>query len=123
MGIIHHTVLVVTGCDYEFGPVKQRNLLTKSHEKALKFFGKKQVTKLTGSGMNGYLSFMVSPSGSNLGWEEAQEHEAAMEKMIEYLDSIRYEDGSTSIEYVKVSFGECGLQVSDWRGNDLDVKD
>lgn len=31
MGTIHHTALVVTGSDYDFGPVKQRNLLTKTH--------------------------------------------------------------------------------------------
>lgn len=123
MGTIHHTALVVTGADYNFGEAKDKNLLTKSHNKAIKLFGKEQVTDITGSGMNSYKSFMVTPSGSKLGWEDAQLHEAAMEKMIEHLEGIRYEDGSTSVKYVKVSFGELGLQVSDWRGNELEADD
>lgn len=123
MGTIHHTALVVTGADYNFGPKKEHNQLTKSHKKAVKLFGKKQVTSIKGSGMNGYKSFMVTPSGSKLGWADANGHQEAMEKMVQYLEGIRYEDGSTCVKYVKVSFGELGLQVEDWRGNDLQADD
>lgn len=125
MGTIHHTALVVTGADYDFKgiPKEEKNLLTKAHKKAVKLFGKKQVSPIIGQGMNSYMSFFISPSGSKLGWETAQEHETAMEEFIGFLDSVKYEDGSTSVQYVKVSFGELGLQVSDWRGNELEAKD
>jgi hypothetical protein len=123
MGTIHHTAIVVTGADYTSGPKKEHNLLTKAHRKAPELFGRKQVSTLKGTGMNGYMSFLITPSGSKLGWNEACKHEEAMEQMVEFLDSIRYEDGSTSVKYVKVSFGELGLQVSDWRGNELEAED
>lgn len=123
MGTIHHTALVVTGSDYEFGKEEENNLLTKAHKKAVKLFGKELVSPIVGPVTNGYMSFFVSPSGSKLGWDTAQEHEKAMDEMVGHLDSIRYEDGSTCVKYVKVSYGECGLEVQDWRGYDLFADD
>lgn len=123
MGTIHHTALVVTGSDYNFGPKKDHNQLTKAHKKAVQLFGKDLVSPIIGPVTNGYLSFIVSPSGSKLGWDTAQEHERAMDEMIGHLEGIRYEDGSTCVKYVKVSYGELGLQVSDWRGNELEADD
>lgn len=123
MGTIHHTALLITGSNNGFGEPKNRYLVTKAYKRAVKLFGEEQVSPVIGSGMNGYYSFFVAPSGSKLGWEQAIEHEAAMEKMIEFLDLKKYSDGSTSIKYVKVSYGEFGLQASDWRGIELDAED
>lgn len=126
MGTIHHTALVVTGSDYDFGdkfPEKEKNLLTKSHQKAIKLFGKEQVSDIIGSGMNSYKSFFISPSGSKVGWPEAGKHEEAMEEMVGFLLSIRYDDGSTCVKFAKVGYGELGLDVTDWRGNELYAED
>lgn len=112
MGTIQHTAFIVTGCDHDFGKSKEKNLFTKSHKKARKLFGKDSVTKITGEGINGYKSFLVAPNGSKLGWESAREFDEASEKFIEYLDSIKYDDGSTCVEFVKVNFGEIGFSAS-----------
>lgn len=121
MGTIHHTTVIVTGWDWDSGPAKDRNLLTKAYKTAIKLFGKKTVTKLTGEGMNGYKSFMVAPCGSKVGWEMSNDYLKAVDKFIDFLNKLKHEDGSTSVEYVKLSYGELGLQIQDWRGNEFDA--
>ena len=115
MGTIHHTAVVVTG------PEDKR--LTKAHKKAIKLFGKDSVTKLCGQGVNGYLSFMVAPTGSKMGWETQNTYLKNVDIFVKFLETFKYEDGSTSVKFVKLSYGELGLDVFDYRGNELYAED
>lgn len=73
--------------------------------------------------MNGYKSFMVAPCGSKIGWEQSNDFLEAVDQFIGFLDKLKYEDGSTSVQYVRIDYGEMGLQVQDYRGNDLTAED
>jgi len=104
MGMIQHKALLVTSFDSK--------KLKSAHKKAMKTFDKNNVTLITGAGMNGYQTFVVVPCGSKLGWNESEDHHAAMEKFTEYLDTLQYEDGSSPIDYVEVNYGEFALTAS-----------
>jgi hypothetical protein len=105
MGTIQHKTIIVTGSNF-----KPENKLTKAHKKATKLFPdlvSPRIKSLT----NGYESFLIAPCGSKLGWETDSDHDLAIEKFIGYLNSLKYEDGSTSVEYVYISFGELGTKL------------
>jgi len=57
--------------------------------------------------INGYRSFLVPPDGSKEGWPESDKGDAARAAFREYLDVIRYEDGSSPLDWIEVAFGEC----------------
>lgn len=115
MGMIQHKAILVTSWDAK--------KLKAAHKKAMKFFDPDNVTLITGAGMNGYQTFVVVPCGSKLGWGESQEHHSGAEKFIEYLIDNRYDDGSTTLSYVMVDYGEFGLQAQDDQNNQLDSND
>ena len=112
MGMIQHEALIVTSWDLK--------KLKTAHKRARKLFNQHNVTLITGEGMNGYESFVIVPCGSKLGWEPSNKHQEAMEEFVEYLNTFQYEDGSSSVSYVKMSYGELGLQVSNDQGIELE---
>ena len=114
MGIMQHKALIVTGLQ-STGDARVK----KARTKALKLFPKESVSKLCGMGINGYTSFFIAPCGSKVGWNPDVEHEESLGNFIEYLESLKYEDGSTCVKYVYVTFGELGLTVQDYMGNEF----
>lgn len=103
MGTIHHTAVIVTSFD--------EKALKKAFKKALSLFGDDSVSEFVGTGMNGYSSFLVAPCGSKLGWEMSDDHLENIDKLVNFLDTMAFDDGSSVISYVKVSYGEHGLQT------------
>lgn len=95
MGHIKHTAVIVTSWD--------EKKLNKAYEVA-KSTGC-VVTNIADSAANGYHSFAVVPHGSKIGWPTAAEYDRARDIFVQWLNLQRYEDGSTSIEWVEVSFG------------------
>lgn len=53
---------------------------------------------------NGYRSMLVCPDGSKEGWTESEIHDGRRTEFIEWLNSQRYDDGSTSLHWVAVSY-------------------
>jgi hypothetical protein len=105
MGMIQHTALIVTSWD--------KNKLEKAYKKAKKMFPKNTVSRIAGTGMNGYKHFTIYPTGSKLGWLLNEEHLYRLDDFIAYLYKFAYDDGSNCIEYVRVNYGEFGAKLED----------
>ena len=65
--------------------------------------------------MNGKETVFLAPDGSKKGWAAAKQGAALRDCFITLLNSFRYEDGSSNIEWVEVGYGEFGQKVL--RGN------
>ena len=96
MGYMRHHAIVVTSCNEE--------LLTEAHKKASEIFS--QVAPVTPETVNGYVSFLIAPDGSKEGWSHSEQGDKARDAFIKYLEAQRYDDGSISINYVEVQFGD-----------------
>ena len=96
MGTIHHHAIVVTSYDGE--------LTRKVHQVAVRIGG--NVSPVSYASTNGYTSFCVFPDGSKEYWSESDEADGRRKELIKYIDSLAYEDGSNTVEYAHISFGE-----------------
>ena len=101
MGTIHHHAIVVTSCD--------KVVIEEAHKKASDILP--YVSDLSKPSTNGYQSFSVFPDGSKEYWSESDEGNEARAEFIRWLDSRAYDDGSNSIRYAHVSFGELGSTI------------
>ena len=94
MGTVVHKAIVVTSWSNQ--------MLIDAHTEALKIFP--SVSDIVDSSVNKYVSFLVPPDGSKNGWVESETGDMCRSDFIKYLESCRYDDGSTSLEWVEVSF-------------------
>lgn len=101
MGYINHHAIVVTGDSYPDAEIAFR----KAYEKAKELLGD-LVSDVVKGKKNGYQSFFVAPDGSKEGWDLSDEHDLKRQELMNFIDSLAYEDGSNSIKYVEVSFDE-----------------
>lgn len=97
----HHALVVTTGYAYPE--------LLAAHGKAVALG--LQVSPITEPVVNGYRSFAVFPDGSKVGWEASNRAHDARQLLIAFLRSLAYEDGSSPLRWVEVSFGEYGERV------------
>lgn len=97
MGYIKHHTIVVASWDDE--------LIGSAHGKAKEIHGT-LVSELVSSTSNSYKSFFVAPDGSKEGWSESDTGDAKRDELIKYLEALTYEDGSSSINYCELFFGE-----------------
>ena len=97
MGDIRHRAMVVTSWD--------RERLTAAHTKAAEFLGH-LVSPVIESTSNGYVSFFTAPDGSNLGWVESDFAETSRVAFMTWLDTQRYDDGSSPFAWVEVQYGD-----------------
>jgi hypothetical protein len=58
------------------------------------------------SPINAYSSFMVATDGSKEGWSESDAGDARRKAFIAWLDTQRFEDGSTPFRWVEVQYGD-----------------
>lgn len=104
MGYIKHHTIVVVSWDKE--------KLKVVHRKARKVFKKhlphaeNLVSEIIRSSINDYHSFFVAPDGSKEGWFNSDWGDEARKEFVEYIKSLAYEDGSNSINFVELFFGE-----------------
>lgn len=54
--------------------------------------------------MNLTRTLLVCPDGSKEGWEESDAFDAKRSEYIEYLNSVRYDDNSSSLSWVALSY-------------------
>jgi hypothetical protein len=110
MGYMRHHAIVVTSWD--------RSLIAKAHEQAVKLGA--IVTELTDvdKSCNGYSSFLVAPDGSKEGWEESEKGDEQRDKLVEWMDQQRYDDGSSALGWVEVQFDDDEKQTLVTRHSD-----
>ena len=103
MGVVIHEAMIVTSWDAV--------LLGAARQAAINLFGERYVSPLTPTMINQYRTFIIQSSGSKQGWEESEVHHARLIAMTVSLRGMAHEDGSNSVEWVVVQYG-----------NDLDEK-
>lgn len=96
MGDIMHHTIIVTSWD------KER--IKKAHKKACKVFP--TVSESIESQINGYESFFIPPDGSKEGWAESERGNENRQEFIEWLNSQKYEDGSTPFDWAEIQYGD-----------------
>ena len=101
MGYMRHHAIVVTSWDGK--------LLNTAHSKAVALG--MLVTNTTEDGVNGYHSFLVAPDGSKEGWDDSARGDAQRAEFVGWLDMQRYEDDSTSLDWVEVQYGDENYQT------------
>lgn len=97
MGYMRHHAVIVTSYSKE--------MLTDAHQEALRLFPD-QVSPLVDSPINRYASFFVAPDGSKEGWPESERGNVKRDEFVGYLEGKKYEDNSSSIDYVEVFYGD-----------------
>lgn len=96
MGYMRHHAIIVTSWD--------EGRIIVAHAEARSVFP--VVSGLMPSQINGYSSFFVPPDGSKEGWEESMEGDSRRAQYVEWLNSQRYDDGSTSLDWCEVQYGD-----------------
>jgi hypothetical protein len=97
MGYMRHHSIIVTGYDQS---------VIKAHDKAIELFGPPLVSEMVRSVTNCYESFFVAPDGSKEGWEESDSGDKKRAELIEYLKSQAYDDGSSSLDWCEIQYGD-----------------
>jgi hypothetical protein len=100
MGHMRHHSIIVTGC--------MDGALDKAHDEAVRLFA--WVSPRCPDQTNGYRSFFIPPDGSKEGWDESESGDSHRNAFVAFLQSLRYEDGSSPVDWVEVVFGDDG----DW---------
>jgi len=61
--------------------------------------------------LNGNEELILKSTGSKVGWSDYDNHKELREKFIAFLESQKYDDGSNSIHYVEVGYGDVSQAV------------
>jgi len=107
MGYIRHHAIVVT--------TWERKLLQAAHEKASEIF--EWVSPISEGGINGYASFFIPPDGSKEGWGESFAGDERRQTFMNWCDQQAYDDGSSSLDFVEVYYGDDYNMVGVSRAN------
>lgn len=99
MGYMRHHMIVVTSYD--------QPLINKAHEHATELFGASTgVTPIVMSPINHYYTFFVPTDGSKEGWTDSEDGDARRAEFVTWLHTQRWEDGSTSLKWAEVQYGD-----------------
>lgn len=115
MGYMRHNAIVVTGM-YD-------------HEKYLELARARAselgmaVSPIVAGWANDARSFFVAPDGSKEGWPESNHGDAARDDLVRYLESLRYEDGSSPLAWVEAQFGDDLLETLIVRDSDASARE
>lgn len=108
MGTINHDTIIVTSWN-------EKNL-KEAHNKAIELFGN-LVSNVVDGVRNQYTSFFIAPDGSKEKWPESDKYDKLRNQFIDYINSLAYGDGSNSIDYIAISYGEYGSKIIDTNCN------
>ena len=101
MGVIQHHAILVTSWNIE----KLEVVLAKAVEIGC------HTTPIVEGRVNVVGTFVVTPDGSKEYWSESYEGDAERAALVQFIDTLAYEDGSNSIKYVEISYGELGVSI------------
>lgn len=96
MGYMRHHAIVVTSYD--------EKQIAQAHSKASSLGC--NPSEIKEAKVNGYGSFFVPPDGSKEGWTESDDGDDRRTAFVDWLDAQRFEDGSTSLDWVEVQYGD-----------------
>ncbi len=108
MGYYRHHTIIVTSWLTDSSPSYpgEGTSIETAHKVACGIFDSAQVSPIVQSQMNGWWTFFVAPDGSKEGWDESDAGDAKRESFIEWLERARYSDGSSSLKWVEVQYGD-----------------
>lgn len=95
MGFMRHDVIIVTSWN--------RTLIDAAHAKATEL-GLEVLGPSKGK-INGVCTIFICPDGSKEGWPKSDDGDIARATFIDFLKSNSYDDGSTSLEWVALRYG------------------
>jgi len=104
MGIFKHNAIIVTTS------IGAKDEFLQTFDKAVELFGN-LVTPMIRSQYNGFNTFFVTPDGSKEFWYESDEFDIKRQQLYDFVESFRYEDGSTSIVIIDVGYGEMEVGI------------
>jgi hypothetical protein len=63
--------------------------------------------------VNRYRSILICPDGSKDGWDESDAGDVRRDKFLAWLDTQRYEDGSSDLDWVEIRYSpdDCAAQI------------
>ncbi len=96
MGYIRHHAIIVTTWKREFA------ILAREYAQNLGM----QASEILETSTNGVMTFMVGPDGSKEFWPESDSGDKRRADFIIWLDTMRWEDGSTPMKWVEVQYGD-----------------
>jgi len=96
MGYMRHNAIIVSS--------SIDDLFYEAHKKATEIFP--WVSPISPLAMNGVRSFFIPPDGSKEGWNDSNEGDERREAFKEFLNSKRWDDGSTSLDWVEIQYGD-----------------
>lgn len=97
MGYIKHHAICVSSSD--------EKLIKKAHRKAKEIFGV-QTGKLMHMPINVEYSFYIGPDGSKEGWDSSNKGDDKRDQFISWVNDQAFDDGSNSLSYAEIYFGE-----------------
>jgi len=108
MGYMRHHAILVTSDEV---------LIQKVHAKAREIFcdpfrwsihcnTERMVSPVMCGVVNDEFSFFIAPDGSKEGWPDSDTGNALRAEFRDYLESLRYADGSSSIKWAEVQYGD-----------------
>lgn len=98
MGYVKHYAMVVTTYDLKKS--------TEAWNKATEIFGFDMITPIQQSQTNMYYTFFISPSGSKMGWETAEEHERDRDEFITWMEKRMKETEDSSDDFSSWDYAE-----------------
>ena len=115
MGYMRHHAIVITGPKKSYHPEFEdladvhRRILTIAAQEGFAFL----VSGIIEAATNGLGSILIAPDGSKESWQESDNGNRLRDRIIAFLETLRYEDNSTSFDYVEVQFGddECETKI------------
>jgi len=72
---------------------------------------------ITEPGINNYATLLVPADGSKEGWAESDAGDEARDKLVAWMESEAYEDGSSPYAWVEVEYGETEPGITRSGGN------
>jgi len=116
MGYERNHAIVVSSWD---------DIIVKAHAEALRIYANegnypwsRTVSPIIPGIINDWHTFIVVPDGSKEGWDVSDEGDRRRDEFIEWLDAQRYDDDSTSIDWVEVQYGDDNDETLTLRDSD-----
>lgn len=91
MGYMRHHAIIITGAS-------RKNGIEELHALAVDIFGA-QVSNITSSPLNNYVSFLIAPDGSKEGWEDSDKGDEQRKCFIVSLQQ-------DNVTFVQVMYGD-----------------
>lgn len=101
MGYDRHHAIIITTYDLE--------LIQEAAKRAVDF--RCQCSPIMTAEINAWHTIVIPPDGSKEGWPDSTKGDAGRAKLIEWLDSKRYEDGSSPYDWIEVQYGDDNQQT------------